>query len=517
MPTLRSPTVAIHPARVSGQGRGDRGSIRSHHHSGRRARDGVYLVSGPATLPAAPALRSLDRHSEADAEFVETVQNDPEVGHFEPNAVVVTPEVPAGVNLNHSTVEILDSLNNRTIVDYFGRQAWHGYINQPAASAIRLAESHATAATGAGIVAIIDTGVDPDHPLLQGSLVPGYDFVNDMAGTASEWSDLDHSTVEILDHSTVEILDSAVAPVPLNPSTVAILSSASTLDPALLPAAFGHGTMVAGIVHLVAPTAQIMPLKAFHADGTSRAYDIVRAIYYAVDHGARVINMSFSATVSSPEIARAINYATDRGVICVASAGNLGQEVVVYPGGFRNVLGVASTNSANPPVRSSFTNFGDALVSLAAPGEGVITTYPGGGYAGTWGTSFSTPLVAGGAALLVQIDPTVNFQKANDQFAKAVAMTPGMGKGRLNLFEAVRTLPDATAPAVSVLTPAGGGVVSGEVLLSASASDNVAVTGVKFLLDSSPLGARGHRGAVRTVVANDLGTKRDPRPDGDRS
>ena len=88
----------------------------------------------------------------------------------------------------------------------------------------------------------------------------------------------------------------------------------------------------------------------------------------------------------------------------------------------------------------------------------------------------------------MQIDPTVNYQKANEQFAKAVAMTPGMGKGRLNLFEAVRTLPDATAPAVSVLTPTGGGVVSGEVLLSASASDNVAVTGVKFLLDSSPLG-----------------------------
>ena len=117
-----------------------------------------------------------------------------------------------------------------------------------------------------------------------------------------------------------------------------MLNSDSTLDPSQLPAAFGHGTMVAGIVHLVAPTARIMPLKAFTADGTSRTFDIVRAIYYAVDHGARVINMSFSAAMPSPEIARAINYATDRGVICVASAGNLGREVVVYPGGFRNVL-----------------------------------------------------------------------------------------------------------------------------------------------------------------------------------
>ena len=198
--------------------------------------------------------------------------------------------------------------------------------------------------------------------------------------------------------------------------------------------------MVAGIVHLVAPTARIMPLKAFSADGTSRTFDIVRAIYYAVDHGARVINLSFSASMASNEIARAINYATDRGVICVASVGNLGSEVVVYPGGFRNVVGVASTNSANPPVRSSFSNFGDALVSLAAPGEAIITTYPGGAYAAAWGTSFSTPIVAGAAALLVQIDPTLNFHKANDQFKKAIPHGAGHGRGAA---ESLRSRADA--------------------------------------------------------------------------
>ena len=449
-----------------------------------RGRD-VFLVSGPESVlnrnanlePGAPLTQSL----------LQAVQGDPEVAHFEPNALVVTPETPTDIDLNHSTIEILDALNDRSVVPYYGMQAWNGYVNQPAVGAVRLPDSQGTGATGAGIVAIIDTGVDPEHPLLQGALVQGYDFTSDTEGIPSEWEDLDHSTIEILDHSTIEILDQAVAPVPLNPSTVAIMAPTPELNPSQLPPAFGHGTMVAGIVRLVAPTAKIMPLKAFNADGTSSVFDIVRAVYYAVDHGARVINMSFSSTVLSPELGRAINYATDRGVICVASAGNLGQETIVYPGGQRNVMGVASTTSTATPTRSSFSNYGDGLVSVGAPGEAVITTYPGGGYAGVWGTSFSAPMVAGGAALLLQIDPALDHHKAAALLGRALQMTRGMGKGRLNLFEAVRALPDATPPTVSFLTPASGGSVSGTVLLSASANDNVSVAGIKFLLNDQLL------------------------------
>src|SRR5688572_26252256 len=200
-----------------------------------------------------------------------------------------------------------------------------------------------------------DTGVDPNHPLLQGSLVPGYDFIHDTPGIASEWSDVDGSLVSILDGSLVSILDGSLVSildnvVPLNGSTVAILDqdTAAALDPGMLPAAFGHGTMVAGIVHLVAPTAKIMPLKAFRSDGTATAYDVVRAIEYAVEHGARVINMSFSSTEISLEIAHAISVATSMGVVCVASAGNLGQELLVYPAALRNVLSVAWTTSGMP-------------------------------------------------------------------------------------------------------------------------------------------------------------------------
>ena len=95
----------------------------------------------------------------------------------------------------------------------------------------------------------------------------------------------------------------------------------------------------------------------------------------------------------------------------------------------------------------------------------------------------------GGAALLLQIDPTLNFQKANDQFAKAIAMTPGMGKGSA---ESLRGRADVARCDRAVGEHAharrAAGFISGEVLVSASASDNVAVAGVKFLLDGSPLG-----------------------------
>jgi len=449
----------------------------------------VFLVSGPSRFGS-----RFDRLRDADQaavqQLVEDVEDDTDVTQFEVNALLLTPELASGLDLNGSTVAILDALSDRANVDYFGSQVWNGYAHQPAATAIRLAGSHGAGTTGAGIVAIIDTGIDPHHPLLAGSLVAGYDFVNEVAGEASEWTDLDGSLVNILDGSTVSILDEHSA-VHLNGSTVAILDqdSASVLTPGRLPAAFGHGTMVAGLVHLVAPTAKIMPLKAFKADGSSNVFDVVRAINYAVEHGARVINMSFSATTASPEIAHAINIATSRGVVCVASAGNLGQEALVYPGGLRNVIGVGSTTTANPPTRSVFSNYGDALVSLGAPGEAVITTFPGGGYAGAWGTSFSAPLTAGAAALLLQMDPTLDQTKADILLGDADRMAAGMGKGRLNLDVIARAAGrDTTLPSVTMISPSGG-VLFGSVLVSASASDNVGVAGVRFLLDDSPLGA----------------------------
>src|SRR5437016_756493 len=206
----------------------------------------------------------------------------------------------------------------------------------------------------------------------------------------------------------------------LNQSTAAVLdqSTAAVLDTSQY-AAFGHGTMVMGIIHLVAPAPQLLPLKAFSSNGTGYLSDILHATYYGVQNGANVINMSFDMTSNSLEFNKAVDYAEQSGVICAASAGNDGMQEIVYPAAYQNdVMGVASTSNSDTP--SSFSNFGNVIVWVAAPGEGIISTYPFSTYAAGWGTSFSAPFVSGAGALLLNLDPTMNEFKAAAAVAHAV-------------------------------------------------------------------------------------------------
>lgn len=282
-------------------------------------------------------------------------------------------------------------------VDYYGASVWQGYVIQTPNQIARTSSTQSSFnVTGRGTtVALIDTGVDPNNAILASHLVDGYDFTRNTEG-GSEMGDVTQSTAGVIDGSG-QIGGTNGSSGVVNQSTAGVIDG-------LRYSAFGHGTMTAGIVHLVAPNASLMPLKSFHADGTGYLSDILRAIYYAVNHGAKVINMSFEFTTPSLELATAITYATSKSVICVASAGNDGAMTIVYPSGLPNVIDVASTSNDNSP--SWFSNYGTPPVWISAPGEAVLTTYPYGTYAVGWGTSFSAPLVSGTVALMASLDST---------------------------------------------------------------------------------------------------------------
>lgn len=345
-------------------------------------------------------------------------------------------------------------LTDKTPVNFYGTTAWRGYVTQPAAQIIQAEPARSVyGVTGSGVtVAVIDTGVDPKHPVLQGSLLTGYDFTRNQSG-GSEMADVSQSTVAVLDTNNVARLSQSTVAV-LDQSTVAVLDQNQF-------AAFGHGTMVAGIVHLVAPKAKILPLKAFYSDGSAYSSDILRSIYYAANNNADVINMSWNYTAPSNELSRAIDYATAKGVICVAAAGNSGQQATVYPAAYKNVIDVASTSNQDTP--SSFSNYGAPPVWVAAPGEGVMTTYPFSTYAAGWGTSFSAPLTTGATALMVSMykaqapaptplqillglvpkSPVDKTQAANALAHAQWISAPQLGQGRLDTYQAVRAWRDS--------------------------------------------------------------------------
>jgi subtilisin family serine protease len=234
--------------------------------------------------------------------------------------------------------------------------------------------------------------------------------------------------------------------------------------------------MVMGVIHLVAPTAHLMPLKTFKADGTGFLSDILRAVYYAVGNNANVINMSFDTQTNSRELRKALNYANQNNIISVASAGNDGQSappLTVYPAEWQNdVMGVASTSDQD--TRSSFSNYGNAIVWVAAPGEAIVTTYPFGTYAAGWGTSFSAPFVSGGSALLLNRQANANEALAGRAMAHAQPVGPQMGNGRLDLVQALGApLASDTPPTGSIDSPSGNVIIlAGQsVFFSGSGSD----------------------------------------------
>lgn len=300
------------------------------------------------------------------------------------------------------------------------------------------------------VVAVLDTGVDLNHPDLAGNIwtnpleVAGDGVDNDGNGYVDDvrgWDFANDDNVPQDDN--------------------------------------GHGTNVAGVAAArgnngvgiagAAWGAKILPLKFLRGDGSGETSDAVAAIEYLTALRRRgvnvVVNNSWGQEGASQALFEAIRRGGDQGILFVAAAGNDGKNADLagfFPAAFDlpNIISVAATDQNDG--RWGQTNYGATSVDLGAPGAGVLTTAAGGGYGGNTGTSMSSPIVAGVAALALSISPAgTGFQAIKDailQGGDAVASMTGItvtGR-RVNALGTLMRLPGR----VLSVTPGGGDVVA---------------------------------------------------------
>ncbi|MBL0388782.1 peptidase S8 [Tumebacillus sp. ITR2] len=224
------------------------------------------------------------------------------------------------------------------------------------------------------VIAVVDTGVDLNHPDLQGKLVAGRNII---AGTDQPQDDN------------------------------------------------GHGTHCAGIIAArtnnlegiagVNWNSKIMPVKAMNADGSGSVADIADGIAWAADHGADVINLSLGDYEDSDYLHEAIKYAYEKGIVVTAAMGNDGTGEASYPAAYPEVIGVAANDETNET--ATFSNYG-AHCSVSAPGVSIPSTYPDKRYVALSGTSMASPHVAGVAGLLKSINKNLKPSDIRDILQK---------------------------------------------------------------------------------------------------
>ncbi|MCB9137024.1 MAG: S8 family serine peptidase [Caldilineaceae bacterium] len=231
------------------------------------------------------------------------------------------------------------------------------YENQTAFDQVNLAAASAVA-DGSGVtVAVLDTGVNVDHPALTDLLLTGRDLVDD----------------DLLPDEAPDGL------------------------------AWGHGTHTTGIIAHIAPNSRILPVRVLDLNGRGNTFLLAYAIEWAVAQGADVINLSLGTPFDSTVLRVAIEDAISRGVVIVAAAGNDNADAPQYPAAYPGVVAVTAVDENG--VKADFANYGRGWIDLAAPGVGIVSTIvgpEGSGYA-TWsGTSMAAPFASAAAALVAE-------------------------------------------------------------------------------------------------------------------
>ncbi|HEU5130221.1 MAG TPA: S8 family serine peptidase [Glycomyces sp.] len=344
--------------------------------------------------------------------------------------------------------------------------AWH-------LSAVH-AEQAWNSATGAGVtVAVIDSGVDADHPDLDGAVLPGRSYIDADVG-----ADLQRLTL-------------AADPGPVYEQALA------QEDPV------GHGTAVAGLIagraasgHPgVAPAAAILPVRVL--DDENRYHDssmVGDAVRWAVDNGADVINLSLGGRHGSRAFTDAIAYAARHDVLVVACTGNQPEadsgEEVWFPARLPEVLAVTGVDRAGQKWPTAVTG---TETDLAAPSAGLTVPAAGGGHKEATGTSFASAIVSGAAALVRSAHPGLDAEAVARLLTATAAPAPqGTGAGVVDAAAAVAADPGSLPP----LAVAGAGAAGA--LWPAAAAAAVAFLGAAAVLSAGGrLAGRGGAAGAR--------------------
>lgn len=283
------------------------------------------------------------------------------------------------------------------------------YEGQQAALSLQLTSAHSQA-TGSGVrVGILDVGIDFQHALLSSVATSGHDFVDGDENAFDEPGGLNS----------------------------------------------GHGTFVAGLVHLAAPDAQLSAYRIADADGYGDGFTLAQAIERAVDDGCDIINLSVVLLKRHLAVRDAILYAEANGVLVVAAAGNQSKAAAVYPAAEAGAMAVGALDALL--VRAPFSTYGSHL-SVCAPGIELYSSFQNDHYAWWDGSSFSAPLVAGAAALLAEVAPGTSGAAwrhalevtSSDISAQNPGMTGLLGHGQI---DPVAALAFAASPEWATVTP----------------------------------------------------------------